>query len=105
MDARDKLDRWADDMELAAEQALKNTKEQIKVAQREARHATTLAEQHAIQERIAKLERQQRKQRQEIFQVTDDIQDKREKLVEQLMQRMAQKVHTEHLFTLLWEVQ
>jgi hypothetical protein len=38
-DARDKLDRWADDMELAAEQALKNTKEQIKVAQREARHA------------------------------------------------------------------
>ena len=47
----------------------------------------------------------QRKQRQEIFQVTDDIQDKREKLVEQLMQRMAQKVHAEHLFTLLWEVQ
>jgi len=104
-DARDKLDRWADDMELAAEQALKNTKDQIKVAQREARHATSLAEQHAIQERIAKLERQQRKQRQEIFQVTDDIQDKREKLVDQLMQRMAQKVHTEHLFTLLWEVQ
>lgn len=104
IDARDKLDRWADDMELAAEQALKNTKEQIKVAQREARHATTLAEQHAIQERITKLERQQRKQRQEIFQVTDDIQDKREKLVELLMQRMAQKVHTEHLFTLLWEV-
>jgi len=104
-DARDKLDRWADDMELAAEQALKNTKEQIKVAQREARHATTLAEQHAIQERIAKLERQQRKQRQEIFQVTDDIQDKREKLVDQLMQRMAQKVSTEHLFTVLWEVQ
>lgn len=103
-DARDKLDRWADDMELAAEQALKNTKEQIKVAQREARHATTLAEQHAIQERIAKLERQQRKQRQEIFQVTDDIQDKREKLVDQLMQRMAQKVSTQSLFTIAWTV-
>jgi hypothetical protein len=39
------------------------------------------------------------------LQIADDIQDKREKLVEQLMQRMAQKVHTEHLFTLLWEVQ
>jgi hypothetical protein len=26
-------------------------------------------------------------------------------LVDLLMQRMAHKVHTEHLFTLLWEVQ
>ena len=103
-EARDKLDRWAADMELAAEQALKNTKEQIKVAQREARQAPTLAEQQTIQERIAKLERLQRKQRQEIFDVTDDIQAKREQLIDQLTQRMAQKVQTEHLFTLQWTV-
>jgi len=103
-EARDKLDRWANDMELAAEQALKNTKEQIKVAQREARQAPTLAEQQSVQERIAKLERLQRKQRQEIFDVTDDIQSKREQLIDQLTQRMAQKVQTEHLFTLQWTV-
>lgn len=103
-EARDKLDRWAADMELAVEQALKNTKEQIKVAQREARQAPTLAEQQSIQERIAKLERLQRKQRQEIFDVTDDIQAKREQLIDQLTQRMTQKVQTEHLFTLQWTV-
>ena len=103
-EARDKLDRWAEDMELAADKALKNTKEQIKVAQREARQAPTLAEQQTIQERIAKLERQQRKQRQEIFDVTDDIQAKREQLIDQLTQRMTQKVQTEHLFTLQWTV-
>lgn len=103
-EARDKLDRWAADMELAVEQALKNTKEQIKVAQREARQAPTLAEQQAIQERIAKLERLQRKQRQEIFDVTDDIQAKREQLIDQLTQRMTQQVQTEHLFTLQWTV-
>lgn len=103
-EARDKLDRWADDMELAAEQALKNTKELIKVAQREARHATTLIDQQAIQARIAQLERLQRKQRQEIFQVTDDIQDKRAQLIEQLTQRMAQKVSTQSLFTIAWSV-
>jgi hypothetical protein len=103
-EARDKLDRWAADMELAVEQALKNTKEQIKVAQREARQAPTLAEQQSIQERIAKLERLQRKQRQEIFDVTDDIQAKREQLIDQLTQRMTQQVQTEHLFTLQWTV-
>jgi hypothetical protein len=91
-------------MELAVEQALKNTKEQIKVAHREARQAPTLAEQQAHQERIAKLERLQRKQRQEIFDVSDEIQAKREQLIDQLTQRLTQKVQTEHLFTLQWTV-
>lgn len=103
-EARDKLDRWAEDMELAAEQALKNTKEQIKVAQREARQATTLAEQQTLQERIAKLERQKRRQQQEIFDVSDEIQDKREALIDELTRRMTQKVNSENLFTIAWTV-
>lgn len=103
-EARDKLDRWADDMVLGAEQALKNTKEQIKVAQREARQAPTLDEQQALQEKIAKLERLQRKQRQEIFQIEDDIHDKRDQLITQLTERMTQKVVTENLFTISWSV-
>jgi ERCC4-related helicase len=104
IEARDRLDRWADDMELAAEQALKNTKEQIKAAQREARQATMLAEQQAIQERIAKLERQKRRQQQEIFDVSDEIQDKREALIDELTRRMTQKVSNENLFTITWSV-
>jgi hypothetical protein len=103
-EARDKLDRWADDMVQGAEQALKNTKEQIKATQREARQATTLDEQQALQERIAKLERLQRKQRQEIFQVEDDIREKRDQLISQLMQRMSQKTTSESLFTISWQV-
>lgn len=103
-EARDKLDRWAEDMELAAEQALKNTKEQIKVAQREARQATTLAEQQTLQERITKLERQKRRQQQEIFDVSDEIQDKREDLIDELTRRMTQKVNSENLFTIAWSV-
>jgi len=104
IEARDKLDRWAEDMVQGAEQALRNTREQIRIAQREARHATSLDEQHAIQERIAKLERQLRRQRQEIFEVEDDVKDKREQLIEQLTQRMTQRVQTEALMTLTWVV-
>jgi hypothetical protein len=103
-EARDKLDRWAEDMVQGAEQALRNTRELIRISQREARQATTLAEQQQIQERISKLERQQRRQRQEIFDVEDEVKDKREQLIEQLTQRMTQKVATEHLFTLAWTV-
>lgn len=104
IEARDKLDRWAADMELAVEQALKNTKEQIKVAQREARQATTLAEQQAAQERIAKLERQKTRQRREIYDVEDDIDAKRNQLIDQLTQRMTQQVSKQNLFTINWTV-
>jgi len=103
-EARDHLDRWADDMVLAAEKALKDTKEQIKAVQREARQAPTLPEQQALQEHIAKLERVQRRQRQEIFEIEDNIHAQRDQLIAQLTQRMSQRVATQALFTIAWQV-
>ena len=102
--AREKLEKWADDMVLSAEKALADTKEQIKVLRRQARQAVTLEEQHAIQEKIQKLERQQRRQRQEIFTVEDEIMEKRDSLIDQLERRLAQRTETETLFTIRWRV-
>ncbi|NPV38094.1 MAG: DEAD/DEAH box helicase family protein [Brevinematales bacterium] len=103
-EAREKLEKWADDMVFSAEKALKDTKEQIKALQREARHATTLEEQHAIQEKIRALEKQQRRQRQEIFQVEDEIMARRDELISKLEKRLAQKTETEILFMIQWSV-
>lgn len=103
-EAREKLERWADDMVLSAEKALADTKEQIKALRRQARQATTLAEQHAIQEKLQKLERQQRRQRQEIFRIEDEIMEKRDQLIDQLEQRLVQRTHAETLFTIRWAV-
>ena len=102
--AREKLESWADDMVLAAEKSLRDTKERIKVKQREARQATTLAEQHAIQEEIQKLEKTKRRQRQDIFKVEDEIMDKRDSLVDALEKRLAQKTASETLFVIRWTV-
>ena len=103
-EAREKLEKWADDLVLAAEKALKDTKEQIKILQRQARLATHLAAQHDIQQKIQKLEKQQRRQRQEIFQVEDSIIEKRDALIETLERRLTQKTESERLFTIEWEV-
>ncbi|MCZ7607819.1 MAG: DEAD/DEAH box helicase [Planctomycetota bacterium] len=103
-EAREKLERWADDMVLAAEKALLDTKEQIKVLRRQARQAVTLQEQHEIQEKIQKLERQQRRQRQDIFKVEDEIMLKRDQLIDQLEKRLVQKTQAETLFTIRWAV-
>jgi len=104
-EARDKLEKWADDMVFAAEKALTDTKEQIKGLRRQARQATTLEEQHAIQEQIQKLERQQRRQRQEIFRVEDQIMEKRDQLIDQLEKRLAQRTAVETLFAIRWIVE
>ncbi len=103
-EAREKLEKWADDLVLAAEKALKDTKEQIKILQRQARLATTLDEQHDIQQKIQKLEKQQRRQRQEIFQVEDSIIEKRDDLIAALERRLTQKTEAERLFTIEWAV-
>ena len=103
--AREKLEKWADDMVLSAEKALLDTKEQIKALRRQSRQAVTLEEQHGILEKIQKLERQQRRQRQEIFTVEDEIMVKRDELIESLERRLAQQTQAETLFTIRWTVQ
>jgi predicted nucleic acid-binding Zn-ribbon protein len=103
-EAREKLERWADDMVLASEKELADTKEQIKALRRQARQAVTLDEQREIQEKTQKLERQQRRQRQEIFRVEDEITEKRDALVDQLEKRLAQRTAAETLFTVRWTV-
>jgi predicted nucleic acid-binding Zn-ribbon protein len=87
--AREKLERWAEDKVLAAEKALKDTKEQIKALRREARQAATLEDEHAIQTRLKELERKQRRQRQQIFDVEDEIADKRDNLINALQKRIT----------------
>jgi len=102
--AREKLEKWADDMVLSAEKALADTKEQIKALRRQARQAVTLEEQHEIQQQLQKLEKQQRRQRQDIFRAEDEIMEKRDRLVESLEKRLAQRTETECLFTIRWAV-
>ena len=46
--AREKLEKWADDMVLSAKKALAHIKEQIRTLRRQARQAVTLEEQHSI---------------------------------------------------------
>lgn len=101
---RDKLERWADDKLLAVEETLKNTKARIAQLKRDARKASTMQEQDSIQRELAELERKQRRQRQEIFDVEDEIIAKRDELIEVLHQRMQETTETKTLFTLRWQL-
>jgi hypothetical protein len=101
---RDRLEKWADDKVTGAEQALLDTKAKIKAMKRESKQAQTIEEQKTFQEKIKHEERKQRKQRQEIFDVEDEILDKRDELIEALEKRLNQKTTVEELFSIRWQV-
>jgi hypothetical protein len=103
-EARERLEKWAEDMVMASEKDLKDTKQQINMLNRQARLAATVEEQHTLQERIRELEKKKRRQRQEIFDLEDEIAQKRDDLIGTLEKRMTQKTHIEPLFTIQWAV-
>ena len=103
-EARDQLDKWAEDMEMAAQKELDDTKRQIRDLQRRSRQAPTIEEQHSLQEEIAKLERKKRTLRERIFDIEDEIAEKRDRLVESLEKRMQQKTTVTPVFTIRWSV-
>jgi hypothetical protein len=101
---RDRLERWADDKVKAAEKELADVKADIRAAKREERLAASVDEQHRLQVRIKELEQKKRRLRQRIFDVEDEIADKRDELIAALEKRLAQRTSRTPLFTVRWSV-
>ncbi|MFL1465158.1 SNF2-related protein [Marinobacter sp. HN1S83] len=102
---RTKLEAWADDQLLSAEQKLEDTKTQIKEAKRQSRLAESVEGQKHAQERIKRLSKLQRRQRQEIFDVEDEIEARRDALIDALERQMHQSSSTHHLFRIRWRLE
>jgi len=100
----EKLNKWAEDRINASELAIKETKAKIKELNRESHKTSLPAEQLKIQEELQELSRKQKKQRQEIFMVEDEIAELRDKMIVDIQQRMKQEVTKEHLFTINWKL-
>ena len=103
-DERDKLDRWAEDKVLAVEQALTDNKTMIKTLKREARQASNPEDQLKLQNELREAERKQRQLRRGIFDAQDEIEEKRDALIDQLEKRMRQTVTKDHLLSIRWSV-
>lgn len=64
----------------------------------------TLEEQERIQKELIENERRLRRQRQEIFDVEDEIIEQRDALIDTLQQRMQEETETQTLFVVRWRV-
>jgi len=100
----EQLDKWTEDMITAIEKELDLVKKQIREAERSLRLATSTQEHLEIQEQLQKLNKKKRIMRVTLEENEEEIQAKRDKLIDEIKQRAKTNTNLEKLFTIEWEV-
>lgn len=101
---REKLEQWAEDRLIAAEKALEDIKIKLQSLKRLSRQAIAIEDVKKLQDEIKTAEREQRKMRQQIFDIEDEIEARRDALIEALEQRLHRSSRFEQLFVIRWTV-
>lgn len=99
-----KLDQWADDLKVGLEREIKDIDRQIKEARRAASAALTLEEKLAGQKQIKTLESHRKDRRRNLFDAQDEIDNNRERLIEQIEGKLKTRSAEQHLFTIRWSL-
>ena len=100
----EKLDSWADDLKVGLEREIKELDKLIKEARTKSKGAATLAEKLAMQKEQRNHENNRDRKRRELFDRQDEIQRRRDKLIDELEVQLSQQVTVQPLFACEWEV-
>jgi hypothetical protein len=100
----DKLDNWAEDVKKAIELDLRKFDIDIKTAKTNAKKIINLDEKLKAQREIKDWEKKRNEMRRRLFETQDDVELKKEKLLESVETRLAQQSKLEPLFTIRWKI-
>jgi predicted nucleic acid-binding Zn-ribbon protein len=100
----DKLDRWAEDRRASLKQELEDLDEALKEAKKAARLAPTLPEKLERQREARSLEVKREEAWRAYDQASRDIDRQKDKLLDDLSQRLQHAIDEEPLFTLRWSL-
>jgi ERCC4-related helicase len=101
-DETEKLDAWADDLKLALERDIKELDRRIKESRTKSKAAVTLAEKLAAQKEQLELETLRDRKRRELFTRQDEIQGRRNKLIDELEGQLRQQVTVRQVVAVEW---
>lgn len=104
-EARERLERWADDQIRGAEANISEIRRELRGLERRARQAETLEEQREIQRQIADVESRQRRARTRVFSIEDEVRERRRQLMDELDRRVAQNSTFETIYRIAWTVE
>lgn len=100
----DKLDNWADDMKLGLEKEISDLDQEIRLRKSEAKKITRLDEKVSAQRAIKELEKKRTEKRQNLYEAQDEIDEKKDMLLDKIEKMLKQKVSWKNLFTIKWRV-
>lgn len=100
----DKLDQWADDMKISLDKEIKDLDAEIKLKKSEAKKLLQLDAKVKAQRAIKELERRRSEKRQHLYEAQDLIDERKEKLLTEIEQRLRQKINNTELFTIKWKL-
>lgn len=100
----DKLDNWAEDVKKGLEIDLRKLDIDIKTAKTNAKKIINLDEKLKAQRDIKDWEKRRNDMRRRLFETQDDVELKKEKLLESVEARLAQQAKIEPLFTINWKI-
>lgn len=100
----DKLDNWADDMKLGLEKEISDLDQEIRLRKSEAKKITRLDEKVSAQRAIKELEKKRTEKRQNLYEAQDEIDEKKDMLLDKIEKMLKQKVSRENFFTIKWRI-
>ena len=100
----EKLDAWADDLKVGLERDIKELDRRIKESRTKSKGAATLADKLAAQKEQRDLEGQRDKKRRELFDRQDEIQRKRDGLIDELERQLKQEITVSTVLACEWEL-
>lgn len=99
-----KLDTWADDLKKSLELEIKQLDIDIKTRKTESRKIADLKLKVDEQREIKKLEAKRNEKRKKLFTAQDDIESKKDDLIDNIEGRMNQEITETELFNIRWEL-
>ena len=103
-DEVDKLDNWSDDVKKALELDLRKLDIDIKTAKTNAKKIIDLNDKLKAQREIKDSEKKRNEMRRKLYEAQDDVDIKKEKLIELVDAQLRQKSKIETLFTIRWKI-
>ncbi|MEK7827422.1 MAG: DEAD/DEAH box helicase, partial [Thermodesulfobacteriota bacterium] len=103
-DEMGKLDKWAEDVKNSLEIELKDLDREIKARKTEAKKILLLEEKVNAQRQIKEMEKTRNALRMSLYETQDEVDRRKERLLEEIEARLKQRLERKDLFSIRWKV-
>lgn len=100
----DKLDQWADDLKNDLEREIKDLDKEIKALKKQNRETTSLQEKLSLGRQQKEKEDLRRQKRARLYEEQDEISHRKDRILDDLQQRLQNNVTEQEIFTIGWKV-